>query len=229
MSNSGVYSFNPSIGSLALAAFSRCQVKRTELTATHMDDAYLETNLMQSGWGADGITLFTVQLISQALTQGVQTYNVPTNAITVLDVYVNNGSSNRLLFPFSRTDFSSLAEPNQQGFPTSYWQDRLLTQSLNLWPVPDGDATYTMDYYIYSQMQDANLSQGGNAAIPYYWLDAYVADLAHRLSRIYAPALEDKRKLDAKEAYDRACKQAEIVPLYITPGLAGYFNSRSGG
>ena len=226
MAISGTYTFNPPIGSLALAAFSRCQVKRTELTPQHMEDAYLETNLMQSDWGADGITFWTVQLVSQALTQGIAVYTVPSNAVTVLDVYVNNGSSNRLLFPFSRTDFASLAEPTQQGSPTSFWQDRLLTQTLTLWPVPDGSATYTMSYYIYTQPQDAVIRQGGNAAIPYYWLDAYTAGLAHRLSRIYAPALEDKRKQDATEAYNRACKQAEIVPLYITPGLSGYFTNR---
>lgn len=189
-----------------------------------MEDAYLETNLMQADWGADGITFFTVQLITQPLTPGVPTYAIPSNAVTVLDVYVSvNGSQNRLLFPFSRTDYASLAEPLETGFPTSYWQDRLLTQSLTLWPVPDGNATYVMSYYVYNQIQDATIAQGGNAAIPYFWLDAYTAGLAHRLSRIYAPALEDKRKIDAQEAYAKASKQAEIVPLFITPALVNYF------
>jgi hypothetical protein len=228
MANSGTYTFNPPIGSLALNAFARCQVKRTELTPQHMEDAYLETNLMQSDWSADNITFWNVQLITQTLTQGTATYDVPANAITVLDVYISiGGTFNRLLFPFSRTDYASLAIPNQQGFPTSFWQDRLLTQTLTLWPVPDGNATYVMSYYIYTQPQDATIRQGGNAAIPYYWLDAYVAGLAHRLSRIYAPALEAARKIDAQEAYAKASKQAEMVPLYITPGMAGYFTNRS--
>ena len=41
-----------------------------------------------------------------------------------------------------------------------------------------------------------NAGAGGKAAVPYWWLNAYVADLAHRLSRIYAPNLEQLRKAD---------------------------------
>lgn len=210
---------------MALLAFSRCQIKRTELLAEHMNNAFHESNMLQSSWGADGITFWTVERVVQPLTQGVATYLVPSNAIAVLDVYVTpSGGYNRLLFNFSRTDYASLAVPTQQGFPTSVWQDRTLQQTLTLWPVPDNGG-YTMNYYIYSQVQDANLPNGTNPAVPYYWLDAYLAELAYRLSRHHAPQLEAVRKVDAKEAYERACKQTEPSPLYITPGLSGYFNS----
>ena len=226
MANSGTYNFSPSLGSLTLAAFSRCQIARTELTPQHHENAFLEMNLLQSFWGADGITWWTVTEYQQPLSAGVATYNVPANAIAVLDVYITvNGSFNRLLFPFSRTDYASLAEPNQEGYPTSFWNNRLLTQTLMLWPVPDANATYVMTYYYYQQIQDATPQQGGNAAIPYFWLDAYVAELAYRLSRHHAPALEDKRKVDAKEAYATACKQTEPSPMYITPGLQNYFRA----
>ena len=225
MTTSNTYNFNPPIGTLTLNAFSRCQVKRTEILAQHMEDAYLETNLMQADWGADGITFFTVLKKDVPLTQGVATYPVESNAVSVLDLYINNGTSNRLILPFSRTDYASLAIPNQSGFPTSFWWDRILSLTITLWPVPDGNATYTMSYYYYTQMQDANIRQGGNAAVPYFWLNAYVTDLAHRLSRHYAPALEAQRKVDRDEAYNRASKQVENAPLYVTPGLSGYFRS----
>ena len=223
MANSGTYSFNPPIGQLTLNAFARCGVRRTEILAQHMEDAWMEANLLQVDWSADGINWWTVQLVSQPLTQGTASYTVQSNAVSVLDVYINNGSSIRLIFPFSRTDYASLAEPTQQGFPTTFWYDRLLSPTLTLWPVPDGNATYTMNYYIYAQNQDATIQQGGNAAIPYFWLNAYTADLAHRLSRIYAPALEQVRKMDRDEAYAKACKQVEPSNLYVTPGLAGYY------
>jgi hypothetical protein len=224
MATSGTYSFAPSIGSLAANALGRCRIRRTEITPQHMEDVFLETNLMQASWGADGITFFTVVRTDQALTQGVATYSVlPTSTVDVLDVYINNGSSNRLIVGFSRTDYASLANPTEQGFPTSFWFDRVLAPTITLWPTPDGAATYTMSYYVYTQPQDAVLAQGGNAGIPYFWLDAFTAGLAYRLSRIYAPDLEAQRKLDAKEAYDIASKQAEDVPLYITPGLSGYY------
>jgi hypothetical protein len=225
LSNSGTYNFNPIIGELTLTAFSMIGVKRTEILAEHMANAYMECNLMQADWGADGITFWTVTQVSQPLTQGTATYSVPTNTIAVLDVYINNGSSNRLIFPFSRTDYASLAEPNEQGFPTVFWWDRLLSSTITLWPVPDNNATYTMVYYVYQQIQDAVLRQGGNAAVPFFWLDAYVADLAHRLSRHHAPALEAVREQDKIKAYANACKQVEKSDIYITPGLGGYFRS----
>ena len=226
MAVSGTYSFAPPIGSLALNAFSRCGVKRTEVLSGHMEDAYLETNLMlQAEWAADGILLWTVELISVPLVQGTATYSVPSNVVMILDLYINNGSSNRLITGFSRSDFASLAVPTQQGFPTSFWLNRVLSPTFTLWPVPDGDATYTANYYAYTVPQDSVLAEGGNAAVPAWWLDALTAGLAHRLSRHYAPALEDKRKIDSQEAYAKASKQVENVPLNITPGLAAYFRN----
>lgn len=37
MATSGTFTFNPPIGQLTLNAFSRIQVKRTEVLAEHMD------------------------------------------------------------------------------------------------------------------------------------------------------------------------------------------------
>lgn len=225
MVTSGTTNFNPPVGMLTLNAFSRCQVKRTEVLTEHMENAWMESNLLQASWGADGITWWTVELITQALTQGTATYTVPLNIVSVLDVYISNGSSNRLIFPFSRTDYSSLANPDTQGFPTTFWWNRVIPSTITLWPVPDNSATYTMSYYAYKQIEDSTIRQGGNAQVPYFWLDAYTADLAHRLSRHHAPALEQIRKMDSVEAYNRACKQVETVDIYITPGLDGYFRS----
>jgi hypothetical protein len=225
MATSGTYNFNPPAGTLTLNAFSRCQVKRVEILAEHMENAWTESNLLQADWGADGITWWTVQLITQALTQGVATYTVPANAVSVLDVYINNGSSNRLIMPFSRTDFASLATPTTQGFPTTFWWDRVIPSTITLWPVPDNNATYTMSYYVYTQMQDVTIRQGGNVQLPFFWLDAYTADLAHRLSRHHAPQLEAVRMADRDRAYAKACKQVENENLYISPGLSGYFRS----
>lgn len=225
MANSNTTSFNPPLGSLTLLAFDRCQVKRTEITAQHMENAYLELNLLQSDWSTDAPIWWTVELVSQPLSVGTATYSVAANIVTILDVYINNGSSNRLIFPFSRTDYASLAEPNSQGFPTTFWFDRALSPSITLWPVPDSNATYTMNYYAYTQMQDAVIQGGGNAAIPYWWLNTYVADLAHRLSRIYAPTLEAARKADKEEAYNRANKQVEPGNIYVSPQFEGYYRN----
>lgn len=225
MATSGTFNFQPPIGSLALNAFSRCGVKRTELTPQHMQDAYFESNLMQAAWVNDGLTLWTVDLQTITLLPGVGSYTVPANTVMILDLYIEiSANNNRLIYPFSRTDFASLANPQEVGVPTSFWFDRLIAPTVTFWPVPDNGGPYTCQYYRYRQIEDANIRAGGNAEVPYLWLDAFVAGLAHRLSRSYAPALEATRKMDYVEAYGLASKQGtENVPLYLSPGLAGYF------
>ena len=229
MATSAEYNFSPSLGSLALNALARCGVRRTEITQQHMDDTFLEANLLQSDWAADGIMWSTVELVTQPLTQGAPSYGLPRNTVSLLDVYVapdsGQNGQNRLITPMSRTDYASLGDPTQQGFPTSYWYNRALSPTITLWPVPDDSTTYLMSYYVYTQIEDAALRAGTQTAVPYWWLNAYVSDLAHRLSRIYAPTLEAQRLADRDRAYQTACKQTEPSPLYISPGLAGYFRS----
>jgi hypothetical protein len=226
VATSGTYAFNPSIGDVVLEAFSRCGVKRTEITPQHMADAKQAANYLQGAWANDGLILWTVDQQTITLVQGTSTYDVPTNTVMILDLYIviNNGN-NRLILPFSRTDYASLANPQQQGVPTSFWFNRVLAPTVTFWPVPDGNETSAI-YYRYRQVQDADPRQGGNAEIPYLFLDAFAAGIAHRLCRQYAPNLEASRKMDYQEAYALATKQnTENVPLYISPGLIGYYRS----
>lgn len=224
MTVSDTTSFNPIIGSLALNALARAGVRRTEITPQHMQDVYLEANFLQAAWANDGLLLWTIDQQTITLVQGTATYTVPSNTVMITDLYIviNNGN-NRYITPFSRTDYASLANPTTQGVPTSYWFNRILAPTVTFWPVPDGNETSAV-YYRYRQVDDANVPQGGNAEIPYLWLDAYVADLAHRMARIYNPPLEAQRKADRDVAYALAAKQGvENVPLYVSPGLSGYF------
>lgn len=220
---SGTYNFAPSAGSVALTALGRIGVSKTEIVSSHMNTVYEEMNLLQAGWGADGITFWTVQKFQIPLIPGVATYDIDPRVVSLLDVYINNGSQNRLIYGMSRTEFASLANPNEQAFPSVFWWDRLIDSTITLWGVPDNNSTYVLTYYAYLQMQDAEAQQGKQPQIPYFWYDAFVADLSHRLSRHFAPALENQRKMDRDEAYGRCEKQNEISGLYISCGLSGYY------
>ena len=98
------------------------------------------------------------------------------------------------------------------------------TPQITLWPVPDGSATYTLNLRMLHQIEDASIPNGTTLAIPYRWLDAYVAALAHRLSRIYAPDKEAIRKQDADTAWTKAAlRDTEDVPFYIAPQTQSYW------
>lgn len=228
MANSGAYSFNPELGSLFLSAFGRDGVRPGELTPQHIWNARNEANFQQAEWANAGVLLWTQELRTFTMVPGQATYSVDPNTVMVLDLYISpNGSAggqNRLILPFSRTDYASISNPDQTGFPTSFFFLRTTAPSLTFWPVPDDNATYECSYWCYRQIQDAEPRQGGNAEVQYLFLDAYVAGLAHRLSRYYAPQIEALRKADYADAFGLAMKQnTENVAMYISPGLAGYY------
>ena len=169
--------------------------------------------------------LWTVDLVTQALTAGTATYNVDAKTVMILDAYITIDSQDRLIFPISRTEYASQPNKATPGPPTSFWFDRILSPTITLWPVPD-DSTVTLQYYRCTQNQDANLQSGETAAVPFRFLDAMVAGLAHRLARIYATELEQQRKQDAADALALAqTNDVENVAMSVQPQLQGYFRT----
>ncbi len=225
MASSGTYAFSPSVGNLALSAYSRIQIRRPALLPEHMADAYLETNYMMSSWSNMAPNLWTVDLVTQTLTVGTATYSVDAKTVMILDAYITIDSQDRLIFPISRTEYASYVNKTDQGTPSVFWYNRILSPTITLWLVPD-DSTVTLNYYRCTQNQDANLQSGETPAIPFRFIDAMVAGLAHRLARIYAPALEKQREMDADKALAIAQTQdIENVPVSIQPQLQGYYRT----
>jgi hypothetical protein len=228
---SGTYNFAPSLGETVLNAFSRIGIRRTEILQTHLADARLEANLLLAKIANQQPNLWTVDLQALPLLQGTTTYTVPAETAMILDAYIRFGSpfTDRVIYPISRTEYSTYPEKTLQAFPTVFWFDRLISPTITLWPVPDGNGPYTLFYYRVRQIQDASYSDGTNALdieLPYLWLDAFVAGLAARLARIYAPPLEGQRKMDADEAWALASKQdVENVNIMMSPGLSFYFRN----
>lgn len=229
MATSNTYGFLPSIGDLVLAAYRRIQIHRAEITSEHLADARNECNFLQAEWACNGPLLWSVVLQTQVLTAGTPTYAVPSNTIMVLDAYISipNGDgtfTDRIITPLSRTEYASMPNKLQQSAPTSFWYDRLISPTMTLWPNPDSTAVYTLNYYTFTQIQDAVLQGAIQPQIPYFWLDAYVAGLAHRLAMIYAPPLETQRRAEAQRAYNIASSQGtEGTPLFLTPNCDSYW------
>ncbi len=160
------------------------------------------------------------------MVQGTDTYSVPDETTLILDLFIRYSTPpiDRYLEQMSRTEYASIASKTTQGFPSQYWFDRLASPTVTFYPVPDGALTYTVYFYRVRQIQDAVLSNGYNVEVVYRFLDALVADLAHRLARAYRPELEQIRKVDRDEAWQIAAdNDQEMVPLYIAPQLGRYF------
>lgn len=227
MSTSGTYTYNPSLGEITLYAFNLCGIRNTALLQEHMESARMSANMLLGRWSSQGVNLWCVDLETIPLVQGTSTYSVPQNTVVMLDAYVvqNTGGAaiNRLILPISRSEYASYPNPTQQGFPTTYWFDRLLSPTVTLWPVPDGTQT-SFKYYRVRQIQDSNFTNGQQVEIPYYFMEAFAFGLAQRLAMIWAPDKVAILKPLADESYDIASRQnIETAQQYISPMVSSYF------
>jgi hypothetical protein len=221
---SGQFQFSPTGAEFVLAAFGRIQVRPSELTQTHMLNARMALNFILSEWSNSTPMLWQVNLQSLPLTQGIATYAVPAPTVMILDCYVNWGGVDHYIYPISRTEYASYAVKTTQAPPNVFWYDRLISQTVTFYPVPDGNGPYVANLYTVRQTQDADVQNGYNVEIPYRFYEAYCAGLAWKLAETYAPQLEDKMFIRYQRAFQIATTQdTENVPMYISPGIGGYW------
>ena len=229
MSTSGLYSYNPAASNLILTAFGRCGLRRTALEAEHFADAENEANLVQVKLANLQPNLWTDEPYTQTLTEGTANYVLPARMIAIMAAYMTTTSggvsTDRIIWPYSTFEYAAIPDKTQEGVVTSYWYNRINPPEINLWPVPDGNATYTLKLRICRQIQDVTIPGGATLDLPYRWLDVFVTELAYRLARIYAPDKEQMRKADAAEAWENAAvEDQEDVPMYVSAiGMGGYW------
>lgn len=225
MATSGTYTFNPGLGEIVLYAYQNIGVRPTAILQEHMDSARMATNMMLANWSNRGVNLWCVDLITTPLVQGTATYAVDANTVMILDAYIVSDSIDRIILPISRTEYASYPNKAQQGFPTTFWFDRLISPTVTLWPVPDGSQT-SLKYYRVRRLQDSNLQAGEQVEVPYLWLEAFADGLTYRLARIWAPQIAPALKAQADESYGIAAAQGvEQAQQYIAPQLSGYWRA----
>jgi hypothetical protein len=227
MATSGTYTFSPSLGELTLYAFGLCGVRPPAITAQHMQDARMASNLMQAEWAAKGVNLWQVDLVTIPLVQGTTAYALDANVIVILDAYITVGTgtaaTDRYILPISRTEYASYANKQQQGFPTVYWMDRLISPTVTLWPVPDGNEV-SVNFYVVRQLQDAVMASATIPDVQFYFLEAYANGLAFRLAKIWAPEKVSMLKEEAIESFNIAATQnVETNSVFFSPTLSSYW------
>ena len=229
MATSGTYNFNPGLGEITLYAYNLIGIRNTAVLQEHMEAARMASNMLCARWSNQGVNLWAVDLVTVPLVTDVATYPVDGNTVTMLDAYVQNDDSganiDRLILPISRTEYASYPNKEQQGFPTVFWFDRLLSPSVTLWPVPNTDnGPQYLKYYRVTQIQDSGLQNGQTVDIPYLWLEAFAYGLALRLAQIWNPQAMPMIKPMADESYQIAADQnIEQAATYISPMVSGYF------
>jgi hypothetical protein len=225
---SGSYTFFPSNAEIISLAFERVGVRRGELEPEHIQNGITELNLFLAAFNNAGPNLAQVDLQTVVFTTGVSSYALPVNTVTILDAFLNTantaGINDMYMYQISRTEWAAIPNKTTQGTPNQFWFYRLETPEIRVYPQPDGNGPYTFNFYRFREVQDSLMGQGQTPEVPNRAFDAIVSGLAYRLSRIYRPEVEDKRKADAAEAWALYARQdTENVPTYISPALSQYY------
>jgi hypothetical protein len=229
MTSTGTYAFNPAADGLTLSAFGRIQMRGPQVTMEHFADAAKEFNLLQVELSNNQPNLWRSETFPITLIEDQATYTLPVRMVAIQDVYMrltaNTVSSDRLLAPLSLTEYDAMADKGRTGIPTAYMIEKLMAPTITLNPIPDDAAAYTVYVRLLGQPQDVSLKNGTTLDMPYRYLDAAVAGLAHRMARNWKPELEMARKIDFKEALMAAqnTDTQDSVNIYFQPDFSPYY------
>lgn len=235
MATSGTFTFaNTAASGLTQVAFDRIGIRRGELTTQHLASASIEANLLQVAISGNQPNLWRSAVTPITLTAGTATYNLPTNLVAIQDVYLTTTSGgtsfDRILYAVTLYEYDAQAQKTTQAPPTLYMVQKLLpvTPTITFWQVPDSAATYTANVRYLSQPEDVSQTGGTTLDMPYIYMDAYVAGLAYRMARIYAPDKEQMRRQDWLDALAIAqnTDTQDNTQLFIQPDFSHYQRMR---
>lgn len=227
MATSGTTSFTMDFTEIAEEAWERAG--REMRSGYDLRTARRSMNLMMIEWQNRGINMWTIDEGSIALLDGTATYSLPTDTIDLLEHVIRTGSgSSQSDLTISRISVSTYASiPNKliEGRPIQILVNRLFdTPSVTVWPIPDADDTYTLNYWRMRRIEDA----GNGVETPdmtFRFFPCLVAGLAYHIA-MKVPELANRVQL-LKETYDEqfslaAAEDREKATLRLVPRIMPY-------
>ncbi len=210
----------------------------TAVTVTLPNHGYNagQSFIVQISTNLGGVTLGGTYTIATIIDANNFTIASPYPAGSTASIYENSGNAqitnqnisaqpvDRIMNAISRTDYASLPNKTQQGFPTIFWFDRLINPTITLWIVPDNNGPYELRYYRVKQIEYGNPQNGQTADLPFRFLEAFCANLSFQLAMKWKPDIAMPLKEYADQVWgEAAADDRERVPLYLSPDVSSYF------
>jgi len=214
MTTSGVTTFDPDLNEIVEECFERCGAELR--TGYDLRTARRSLNLLLAEWANKGVNLWTVSQGTINLTQGTNTYNLPTDTVDLLEHVIRTGAGNiatqvdLTITRISVSTYSSIPNKLQQARPIQVWVNRQSpTPTITVWPTPDQTGVYQFVYWYLRRIQDAGAGGGYTQDVPFRFYNALVAGLAYYLSMKIPGAMERMQVLKAQydEAWDLASSE----------------------
>jgi len=185
-------------------------------------------DLMFLEWQNRGVNLWTVKEGTQSLTSGTARYTLDAKILDIVEAFIRtdagdtSSQTDQSLTRISVKQFAHLTNKLDSAKPLQYWFERSdSANSINLWPVPDSQETYTLVYYYIERIADTGANAGTNPEVPSRYLPCLVAGLAYYLS-LKKEESKDRIQL-LKQLYEDEWRIAsdahrEKGSLYFVPG-----------
>ena len=240
MTTTGTSSFNLDLGDLVEEAYERCGL---ELRSGYdFRTARRSLNLLTIEWANRGINLWTIEQGMIPMIQGINTYDLPTDTIDLLEhqIRTNAGQQNNqtdiTISRISISTYSTIPNKLAQGRPIQVWINRQSGATyptgatpdrqpqITVWPTPD-QGTLTSPYYQFVYWRMRRVQDAGNAVntqdIPFRFLNCLVAGLAYYLS-MKLPGVDPQRIMGLKADYEQqfqfaADEDREKAPIRFIP------------
>ena len=206
------YTFSLDLGDVMEEAFERAG---SELKSGYdYRTARRSLDLMFLEWQNRGVNLWTVKEDAKILDI--------VEAFIRTDAGDTSSQTDQSLTRISVKQFAHLTNKLDSAKPLQYWFERSdSANSINLWPVPDSQETYTLVYYYIERIADTGANAGTNPEVPSRYLPCLVAGLAYYLS-LKKEESKDRIQL-LKQLYEDEWRIAsdahrEKGSLYFVPG-----------
>tara|TARA_R110002049_G_scaffold163857_2_gene329870 strand:- start:201 stop:896 length:696 start_codon:yes stop_codon:yes gene_type:complete len=226
MATSGTYIFNLDLGDAIEEAFERAGLSLRG--GYDYRTARRSIDLLMLEWQNRGLNLWTVQEGSQALTAGTSRYTLSSDVLDIVEAFIRTDAADvssqfdQTLNRMSISQYAHLSNKLTQSKPLQYYIEKDPSAiSVNLWPSPDSQKTYTLIYYYMQRVEDSGSPASNNMDVPSRFLPCLVAGLAYKLSIKYGP--DTNRSTFLKADYEEQWVEAADADrgkasLYISPG-----------
>jgi|TARA_R110002126_G_scaffold290662_1_gene448169 hypothetical protein len=223
VATSGSRDFQPDVAEWIEEAYERCGLEMR--TAYDARTARRSLNILFADWANRGLNQWTINNVSQTLTQGTESYSLNSYVVDVLDVVlrrtVNSVATDYQMTQVGRSEYWNIPSKSTQARPTQYFLDKQETPKIYVWPAPE-NSTDVIKMNQILRIEDADAS-ANDVQVPFRFYPCLVAGLAYYISQKRAPDRIQILKGMYEEEFQRALEQDEDRgPLKVQPNMRSY-------
>ena len=209
MALSGSTDFEPNVTEFIEEAFERCGLELR--TGYDLKTAKRSINLMLAEWANRGLNQLTIELATQTVTEGTNSYPLNANVIDLLDMVVrrtiNSTVTDTSIGRISRSEYLNIPTKSTEGRPSQFFFDKLTTPAIKVWPTPE-NSTDVLVFNKLVRMDDADTAIN-TMDMPFRFYPCFAAGLAYYISVKKAPEKSGMLKQMYEEEFERASSTDE--------------------